>query len=110
MAFPDLMVTDEIRYPAGHPHRGQALLPSHERALRTRQQVLTSYKGFEHSCHVFGDEVMAGALSTGSCATATSSTSRGNSYRMWQHRELAHRLLGAQPRTLPPPHGHRPAQ
>ncbi len=71
--------------------------------------MLTSNKGFEDWGDVFGDEVMAAALIDRLLHHCPIVNIRGNSYRMRQHRELAHRLTASQPRVLTP-RTRRPAR
>ncbi len=109
LVFPSLMVIDEIGYLPVTRTGAMLFFQLMSRRYEHASTVLTSNKGFEDWGDVFGDEVMAAALIDRLLHHCHIVNIRGNSYRMRQHRELAHRLAGSQPR-VPTPRTRRPAR
>ncbi len=88
LIFPSLLVVDEIGYlpisRTGAMHFFQLMSRRYERAAT----VLTSNKSFDEWGEIFGDDVMAAALTDRLVHHCHIVNIRGNSYRMRQHSEL----------------------
>src|SRR5690606_27008030 len=88
LTHPSLLVVDEIGYlpvtRTGAMHFFQLMSRRYEHA----STVLTSNKSFEEWGEIFGDEVMAAALSDRLLHHCHLVNIRGNSYRMRAHSDL----------------------
>ena len=94
LVFPSLMVIDEIGYLPITRTGAMLFFQLLSRRYEHPSTILTSNKGFEDWGEIFGDDVMAAALVDRLVHHCHIVNSRGNSYRLRQHRDLA-RLLQA---------------
>jgi len=101
LTHPALLVVDEIGYlpvsRTGAMHFFQLMTRRYE----TASTVLTSNKGFEDWGNIFGDDVMAAALTDRLLHHCHVVSIRGNSYRMRHHTDLVPVLTPAPEREDP---------
>ncbi|MBI4499720.1 MAG: ATP-binding protein [Gemmatimonadetes bacterium] len=88
LIFPSLLIVDEIGYLPITPTGAMLFFQLMSRRYERASTVLTSNKSFEEWGHIFGDDVMAGALIDRLVHHCHIVNIRGNSYRMRQHAEL----------------------
>ena len=111
LTHPALLVVDEIGFLPISRTGAMLFFQLTTRRYEHASTVLTSNKGFEERGEIFGDDVMAAALTDRLVHHCHLITIRGNSYRMRQHTELW-QALHASPepeasasRRPPPPSG-----
>jgi hypothetical protein len=88
LTHPALLVADEIGYLPITRTGAMLFFQLMTRRYEQASTVLTSNKGFEDWCQIFGDDVMAAALIDRLVHHCHLVTIRGNSYRLRQHTEL----------------------
>jgi len=99
LVFPSVMIVDEIGYLPITRTGAMLFFQLLTRRYEHASTILTSNNGFEDWGEIFGDDVMAAALIDRLVHHCHIVNIRGNSYRLRQHDELAHRLHAGPPPT-----------